>query len=237
MNDTEDLWISCADALREQVSDAIWQAYLSGITPVSIKEHEIILGVPNKLIRDRVESRFLGLIQDTVTGTLGRDLVVHLEVVAPDEERARAVAATDLIDDARPASTGPARPSGGSDLSPSPVLDPRYTFETFVIASSNRFAHAAAQSVAESPARSYNPLFIYGDAGLGKTHLLHAIGNYVLENFSGRNVRYVTTETYMNEFVDAIRHSSTTAFKRRYRECDVLPVSYTHLTLPTILRV
>jgi len=222
VNDTEDLWISCADALREQVSDAIWQAYLSGITPVSIKEHEIILGVPNKLIRDRVESRFLGLIQDTVTGTLGRDLVVHLEVVAPDEERARAVAATDLIDDARPLPTGPARASGGSDLSPSPVLDRRYTFETFVIASSNRFAHAAAQSVAESPARSYNPLFIYGDAGLGKTHLLHAIGNYVLENFSGRNVRYVTTETYMNEFVDAIRHSSTTAFKRRYRECDVL---------------
>ena len=222
MNDTDDLWISCADALREQVSDAIWQAYLSGITPVSIKEHEIVLGVPNKLIRDRVESRFLGLIQDTVTGTLGRDLVVHLEVVAPDEERARAVAATDLIDDARPASGGPARPSNGSGPSPSPVLDPRYTFETFVIASSNRFAHAAAQSVAESPARSYNPLFIYGDAGLGKTHLLHAIGNYVLENFSGRNVRYVTTETYMNEFVDAIRHSSTTAFKRRYRECDVL---------------
>ena len=80
------------------------------------------------------------------------------------------------------------------------MLDPRYTFDTFVIASSNRFAHAAAQSVAESPARSYNPLFIYGDAGLGKTHLLHAIGNYVLENFAGRHVRYVTTETYMNRF-------------------------------------
>jgi chromosomal replication initiator protein len=221
VNDTEDLWISCSDALREQVSDAIWQAYLSGITPVSIKEHEIVLGVPNKLIRDRVESRFLGLIQDTVTGTLGRDLVVQLEVVAPDEARDRAVAATDLIDDVRPSSP-PARSTDGSPAPPSPVLDPRYTFETFVIASSNRFAHAAAQSVAESPARSYNPLFIYGDAGLGKTHLLHAIGNYVLENFSGRNVRYVTTETCMNEFVDAIRHSSTTAFKRRYRECDVL---------------
>jgi chromosomal replication initiator protein len=216
------LWISCADALREQVSDAIWQAYLSGITPVSIKEHEIILGVPNKLIRDRVESRFLGLIQDTVTGTLGRDLVVHLEVVAPDAARDLAVAAADPIDDIRPFRAAPARPNLGSDVSTLPVLDPRYTFETFVIASSNRFAHAAAQSVAESPARSYNPLFIYGDAGLGKTHLLHAIGNYVLENFSGRNVRYVTTETYMNEFVDAIRHSSTTAFKRRYRECDVL---------------
>jgi len=224
VNDTEDLWISCSEALREQVSDAIWQAYLSGITPLSIKEHEILLGVPNKLIRDRIESRFLALIQDTVTGTLGRDLTVHLEVLAAIDDQEEIFgeglpATTDPVD--RPAYRNPAspfRPEPGA----SPVLDPRYTFETFVIASSNRFAHAAAQSVAESPARSYNPLFIYGDAGLGKTHLLHAIGNYVLENFSGRNVRYVTTETYMNEFVDAIRHSSTTAFKRRYRECDVL---------------
>ena len=224
MNDTEGLWISCAEALREQVSDAIWQAYLSGITPLSIKEHEILLGVPNKLIRDRVESRFLGLIQDTVTGTLGRDVTVHLEVMAPLDDRGS-------VEEDLPAGgertdlpfTRPApSPTHRTEPGISPVLDPRYTFDTFVIASSNRFAHAAAQSVAESPARSYNPLFIYGDAGLGKTHLLHAIGNYVLENFSGRNVRYVTTETYMNEFVDAIRHSSTTAFKRRYRECDVL---------------
>jgi chromosomal replication initiator protein len=119
--------------------------------------------------------------------------------------------------------TAPGPPSNGrAGAFESPVLDPRYTFDTFVIASSNRFAHAAAQSVAESPAQSYNPLFIYGDAGLGKTHLLHAIGNYVLDNFSGRHVRYLTTETYMNEFVDAIRTNATTAFKRRYRECDVL---------------
>jgi len=221
VSDTEELWISCAEALREQVSDAIWQAYLSGITPLSIKEHEILLGVPNKLIRDRVESRFLGLIQDTVTGTLGRDLTVHLEVLAPLAEVPGTVDEPDPVPRTRAplhASTSSHRPEGAG----SAVLDPRYTFETFVIASSNRFAHAAAQSVAEAPARSYNPLFIYGDAGLGKTHLLHAIGNYVLENFTGRNVRYVTTETYMNEFVDAIRHSSTTAFKRRYRECDVL---------------
>jgi chromosomal replication initiator protein len=221
VNDTDDLWTSCADALREQVSDAIWQAYLSGVTPVSIEERDIVLGVPNKLIRDRVESRFLGLIQDTVTATVGRDLVVHLEVVAPSEEREPVLVVDSLPDDDR-SHVAPVRTGARQDPTSSQLLDPRYTFETFVIASSNRFAHAAAQSVAESPARSYNPLFIYGDAGLGKTHLLHAIGNYVLENFSGRNVRYVTTETYMNEFVDAIRHSSTTAFKRRYRECDVL---------------
>jgi len=230
VNDTEGLWILCSEALREQVSDAIWQAYLSGITPLSIKDHEIVLGVPNTLIRDRVESRFLGLIQDTVTGTVGRDLAVQLEVVAPiyeqvdenirkaDQPRAEVASASSPSTwrDNKPAATA------RSDRLESPLIDPRYTFDTFVIASSNRFAHAAAQSVAESPARSYNPLFIYGDAGLGKTHLLHAIGNYVLENFGGRHVRYVTTETYMNEFVDAIRTNATTAFKRRYRECDVL---------------
>jgi len=102
------------------------------------------------------------------------------------------------------------------------ALDPRYTFEAFVTGSSNRFAHAAALSVAEMPARSYNPLFIHGGAGLGKTHLLHAIGNYVLENFPGRHLRYVSTETFMNEFIDAIRNNTMPAFKRRYRECDVL---------------
>ena len=93
-----------------------------------------------------------------------------------------------------------------------------------MIGDSNRFAHAASLSVAETPARSYNPLFIQGDSGLGKTHLLHAIGNYVRENFPSRHVRYVSTETFLNEFVDAIRTNTTTAFKRRYRECDVLLV-------------
>jgi chromosomal replication initiator protein len=225
VNDTEDVWISCSEALREQVSDAIWQAYLSGITPLSIKDHEIVLGVPNTLIRDRVESRFLGLIQDTVTGTIGRDLMVQLEVVAPVYEPAEAELPGGDPD--KDLSASPGRSAAVASMPrtahrDSPILDPRYTFETFVIASSNRFAHAAAQSVAESPARSYNPLFIYGDAGLGKTHLLHAIGNYVQENFGGRHVRYVTTETYMNEFVDAIRTNATTAFKRRYRDCDVL---------------
>jgi chromosomal replication initiator protein len=152
VNDTEDLWISCAEALREQVSDAIWQAYLSGITPLSIKEHEILLGVPNKLIRDRVESRFLGLIQDTVTSTLGRDLIVHLEIMAPlDDQPAVPVGAGAPSSPDIPSPPARVGGPGRSELGASPVLDPRYTFETFVIASSNRFAHAAAQSVAESP--------------------------------------------------------------------------------------
>ncbi len=105
-----------------------------------------------------------------------------------------------------------------------PSLNPRYTFDAFVIGSSNRFAHAAAQRVAETPATSYNPLFIYGDSGLGKTHLLHAIGHYGMDNFPGMRIRYVSTETFMNDFVDAIRNNSQMIFKRHYRDCDILLV-------------
>jgi len=103
-------------------------------------------------------------------------------------------------------------------------LNPRYTFENFVIGRSNRFAHAAAQSVAEMPARKFNPLFIYGDAGLGKTHLLQAIASYVNDNYPTHRVRYVTSETFLNEFIESMHSDSRDAFKRRYRDIDVLLV-------------
>ena len=105
-----------------------------------------------------------------------------------------------------------------------PGLNPRYVFEAFVIGASNRFAHAAAQRVAEEPAKAYNPLFIYGPSGLGKTHILHAIGHYVYQNFPNLNVCYVSTETFLNEFIDSIRTRGQTAFKRRYRAYDILLV-------------
>ncbi|MDA8365481.1 MAG: chromosomal replication initiator protein DnaA [Actinomycetota bacterium] len=231
MNDIDEVWTRCADALRAQVSDAIWQAYLAGLTPVELGGDDVVLGVPNTLIRERVESRFSGLIADTVTATVGRPVSVAFTVVAP-------AASTRPVPDGGDAGPVTAEPDppvtadvprqtrpdrrGDRDPSDTSVLNPAYTFETFVIAASNRFPHAASLAVAESPARSYNPLFIYGEAGLGKTHLLHAIGNYVIENFPGSNVRYVSTETFLNEFVDAVRSNSTLAFKRRYRECDVL---------------
>jgi chromosomal replication initiator protein len=117
---------------------------------------------------------------------------------------------------------GPASPWGRAESREQ--INERYTFDAFVTGASNRFAHAAALSVAETPGRSYNPLFIYGDAGLGKTHLLQAIAHYVTENYRNYKVRYLSTETFMNQFVDAIRSNTTTEFKRRYREIDVLLV-------------
>ncbi|MDQ4134401.1 MAG: chromosomal replication initiator protein DnaA [Actinomycetota bacterium] len=124
---------------------------------------------------------------------------------------------------ADPGDPGPERPgqSGQSGQS-GPLLNPRYTFEAFVTGGSNRFAHAAALAVAEKPAASYNPLFIYGDVGLGKTHLLHGIGHYVHHHYPGMKVRYCTTESFTNEFIESIRSNTQSAFKRRYRRCDVL---------------
>jgi chromosomal replication initiator protein len=224
VNQAGELWTRCTGSLREQVSETTWQLWLSGIEPVDFVDGVFVLSVPNGLIRERVETRYLPMIEDTLANEVGGPVRGRLEVLErePDEpelEEFLGVPAPAPVE--RPIGGGPGSSRNGRET-PAVQLDPKFVFETFVAASSNRLAHAAAQAVAETPGRSYNPLFIYGDSGLGKTHLLHAIGNYVSENFSRRKVLYVTTETFMNDFVDSLRTSTTLAFKRRYRECDVL---------------
>ena len=225
MDNTDGLWTRCTASLREQVSDATWQMWLSPIEPLNFEGSVLTLSVPNAVVRERVSSRFLPMIQDTLATVAGGDISVELQV--SERETPPSLPAPEDP----PVQTGPqsraqsrsvARNAAANRETPSVELDPRFTFDTFVAASSNRLAHAAAQSVAEIPGRSYNPLFIYGASGLGKTHLLHAIGNYVQENYSQHRILYVTTETFLNDFVDALRMSATIAFKRRYRECDVL---------------
>ena len=204
------------------MSETTWQLWLSGLEPVSFADGVFLLSVPNGLIRERVETRFLPMIEDTLAIEVG-----HGRARPPRGPRARRTRGS-VARASRPAPLVVERdPSTLPVITPgretaAVQLDPKFVFDSFVAASSNRLAHAAAQAVAETPGRSYNPLFIYGDSGLGKTHLLHAIGNYVSENFPRRKVLYVTTETFMNDFVDSLRTSTTLAFKRRYRECDVL---------------
>jgi chromosomal replication initiator protein len=222
VNQAGELWTRCTGSLREQVSETTWQLWLSGIEPVEYANGVFVLSVPNGLIRERVETRYLPMIEDTLANEVGSPVRGRLELqqaetAEPELEEFLGVPAPES--GSRPTAAPPA-PQGRE--TPAVQLDPKFVFETFVAASSNRLAHAAAQAVAETPGRSYNPLFIYGDSGLGKTHLLHAIGNYVSENFNRRKVLYVTTETFMNDFVDSLRTSTTLAFKRRYRECDVL---------------
>ncbi len=225
VTDAEQLWTLCSDALRSQVSEATWKTWFDGVRAVSADDGNLVLSVPSSLVKERLENRYLPMVRDVLTDATGSDRQITLDVrtdaVTGDESAAGLLDGNDWTT-ALPAAPAVPPPLAAAARNEDSPLNPRYTFEAFVIGASNRFAHAAALSVAETPAKAYNPLFIHGEAGLGKTHLLHAIGNYVRENFPARHVRYVSTETFMNEFVDAIRTNTTTAFKRRYRECDVL---------------
>ena len=236
----DDLWAKVAAAVRAQLSEATWNTWFQGVRALDLTDDALALGVPSSVAVERIRTSYLGLIADAAQALTGVPLTVELLVDTaprPDERVA--------LDAVVAASGAPASVAGTSGTNPSGLnpsdewtapaeteflrgstttLNPRYTFDDFVIGTSNRFAHAAALSVAESPARSYNPLFIYGPAGLGKTHLLHAIGHHVRALFSSKRVRYVSTETMMNEFVESMRSKSMPGFKRRYREVDVLLV-------------
>ena len=236
MNDSEELWTAACQLLREQVSDAVWLSTFQDVRALDADPDGLHLVVPSATVRDRITTRYLPLVQDALrdAGSDQVELVLHIDLVElTDADRAyggiladstiasvvEPTTTTRFDDDAHepPGINGnrqPAMTAAG--------LNPRYAFETFVKGQSNQFALAAAQRVAETPARSYNPLFIYGAAGLGKTHLLHAIGHYVNQNYSDYQIRYVSTETFLNEYVDAIRTNATAQFKRRYREIDVL---------------
>jgi chromosomal replication initiator protein len=225
----DDLWVKVAAAVRAQLSEATWNTWFQGVHALDCTDDVLMLGVPSSVAVERIRTSYLGLLADAVQALTG---VPHtIELTVDTAARADADEALDPPTDApvevvveRSTRPADAEPAAASTAWPSTQLNPRYTFDQFVIGASNRFAHAAALSVAESPARSYNPLFIYGPAGLGKTHLLHAIGHHVRELFSSKRIRYVSTETMMNEFVDAMRSKGMPAFKRRYREVDVLLV-------------
>jgi chromosomal replication initiator protein len=187
--------------------------------------------VPSSLAAERIRSSYSGMLTDAIRDSTG--VTVRVELLVETDPKVResiALAPPPVavvvdehdLDPMHGAIPGGADGDKADRTWASGTLNARYTFDQFVIGSSNRFAHAAALSVAESPGRSYNPLFIYGPAGLGKTHLLHAIGHHVREVFRNKRVRYVSTESFMNEFVDAIRAKEMPSFKRRYRDLDVL---------------
>ncbi|MGO9963430.1 MAG: chromosomal replication initiator protein DnaA [Acidimicrobiales bacterium] len=234
MTEAQQLWNDCSDALRSQVSEATWRAWFSAIRPVAVTNGILVLSVPSGVVRDRLEGRFRGLVHDALLDSSGKEVPFRFDVqiddpapeeVATGRELAQLNPEEQVSVHAVQHNGGravPVRPKDGSSADDVP-LNPKYTFDAFVTGPSNRFAHAAALSVAEAPARSYNPLFVYGAAGLGKTHLLQAVGNYVRENFTRMRVRYVSTETFMNEFVETLRAKDDMgAFRRRYRECDLL---------------
>ena len=212
MNEAQRLWDECAGILQAQVSEPVWLTSFEAARPTRLEGGVLTLAVPSFLAKERIEGRYLSLVRGALTEVGAADVELALEI-APSEPEPQWTG--------RPAAR---RAAGGRATRAVHDINPRYTFDTFVIGPSNRFAHAAALAVAETPARKYNPLFVYGDAGLGKTHLLQAIAHYVRENYPTYRVRYVTSEAFLNEFIDAVRTGTNDAFKRRYRDIDVLLV-------------
>jgi chromosomal replication initiator protein len=199
----EGLWSEVSSRLRGALNETTYRTWFNHVEGLELNDDEFVLAVPNDFTRDWIEGHFIGLIRAAVGDATGHERQVQLAV--------NEVAGEPVI----PVETPRREPLGVG-------LNAKYTFDSFVIGSSNRFAHAAALAVAEAPAQAYNPLFIYGGTGLGKTHLLQAIAQYVGEHQSELSVRYVTSETFMNDFINALRDKRIEGFKQRYRAYDLL---------------
>ncbi|WP_115788380.1 chromosomal replication initiator protein DnaA [Arthrobacter silvisoli] len=183
----------------------------------------LLVAVPNELTREVLQTQVKDALDDALRSVFSDDIRCAIDVdtdlVPVHEEPAPAVELSAGADDAVELRPQPTPPSTSHEFG---RLNPKYVFDTFVIGSSNRFAHAAAVAVAEAPAKAYNPLFIYGDSGLGKTHLLHAIGHYARRLYGGIRVRYVNSEEFTNDFINSIRDDEGASFKTTYRNVDVL---------------
>jgi chromosomal replication initiator protein len=207
----EQAWNSVLGQLQMEMPKASFDTWVRDTRPVSYENNTLTIAVRNAYARDWLESRLASTVSRLLVGILNTNVVLSFVV--------------DQGDDAQDVETEAASSVQPEAYEPRPrsvLLNPRYTFETYVVGSGNRLAHAACQAVAEKPARAYNPLFLYGGVGLGKTHLLHAIGNACYAR--GLNVLYVSSEEFTNDMVNAIRTHTTQAFREKYRSADVLLV-------------
>ena len=220
------IWAACSEAIRLQVSDVVWQMNFQSTTATNVTDEELVISVPSTVVRDRIDGRYREIVQDALTELSDGKLKLRFEVVTDNDLLDTApvvplaVEETSFVPINKTAQS--VQQQNTQPSSPAASFGKRLTFDDFVVGTSNRFAAAAALAVAETPGRNYNPLFIYGDAGLGKTHLLHAIANYVRDHYPTHRVRYVSSEVFMNRFVEAIRNKTLPEFKQYYREIDVL---------------
>jgi chromosomal replication initiator protein len=212
LENIHDLWDKALVEIQKKLSKPSFETWLKSTKAHSLQGSSLTITAPNDFARDWLEAHYGNLISETLYSLTGEELEIkfiipqhqssnELDVVQPKEKKKK-------VDDV-------------AEFSPS-MLNSKYTFETFVIGSGNRFAHAASLAVAEAPAKAYNPLFIYGGVGLGKTHLMHAIGHYVLEHNPSAKVVYLSSEKFTNEFINSIRDNKAVEFRNKYRSVDVL---------------
>ncbi|AFM39123.1 chromosomal replication initiator protein DnaA [Desulfosporosinus acidiphilus SJ4] len=206
------LWQETLEKLKNELTRPSFETWLSSTQLIEIDGDTLVISVPNDFAKDWLESRYASLIRSSVQSIIGHSVSLRFTIPTPEE-----------IFQKDPILKSPMSENGPKQNEPLPnSLNVKYTFDTFVIGNSNRFAHAAALAVAESPAKSYNPLFIYGGVGLGKTHLMHAIGHHVLQRSPNTRVLYVSSEKFTNELIDSIRDENAIEFRNHYRNVDIL---------------
>jgi chromosomal replication initiator protein len=207
-----DLWSAALNNIEKKISKPSFDTWLKSTKAHSLKGDLLVITAPNEFARDWLEERYSQLVAGILYEITGEELAVKF--IIPQNNNAEEV---DL-----PVPPKKIKKDDDHTDFPQSMLIPKYTFDTFVIGSGNRFAHAASLAVAEAPAKAYNPLFIYGGVGLGKTHLMHAIGHYVLEHNPSAKVVYLSSEKFTNEFINSIRDNKAENFRNKYRNVDVL---------------
>ena len=210
MLDCQNIWLSTLPIIKKYINDVSFKTWFETITPIKIEDNTLYLGVLNQFTRDWLESRFTSLIEESLSNLGYR---YSAKFIVYDTYNTNKTPITNE----EPKDQGE-KPQNNNFT----ILNPKYTFNTFVIGNNNRFSQAAALAVAESPAKAYNPLFIYGGVGLGKTHLMHAIGHHILIKNPSIKVVYVTSETFTNELINSIKDDKNIQFRNKYRNIDVL---------------
>ena len=214
----ERIWTTAQDHLRSMLSPDIYSLWFAPVRAVSQENNVLVLEVANDFCEVWLKDNYMSLLQDVAAVASGRQLEIKFKV-APNSTTPSPGAPSSVppVEKAKPAETAE-RVAAPSE----PLFNPKNTFETFVVGNNNNFAYAAALAVAQAPGKSYNPLFLYGGVGLGKTHLLHAIGHYVTGNRKNARVAYVSSEKFTNEYIDGIQNNQLVKFRKKYRQTDVL---------------
>ncbi len=211
MNNINELWNEILNKMKEKISKPSFETWLKHTEARDLQDDTFFVSVPNEFTKNWLDQRYTQVISSLLHEVTGAKLQVKF-IIPEDQVDNIKSDKNNLADMMKPKN------------SIANVLNPKYTFDTFVVGAANRFAHAASLAVAEAPAKSYNPLFIYGGVGLGKTHLMHAIGHYVLEHHPDKNVMYLSSEKFTNEFINSIMENKAENFRNKYRNVDILLV-------------
>ncbi|MDQ1911189.1 chromosomal replication initiator protein DnaA [Paenibacillus sp. GD4] len=213
-----DQWQQVLSIIQKRVSKPSYETWLTSTRAARFTDTTVVICTPNNFAREWLENRYTKLIRDAILEYNGKQ--VELRFIIESEDEKEETSSAPAPQPSKPAKQAAAPAAGEEPFSH--MMNPKYTFDTFVIGSGNRFAHAASLAVAEAPAKAYNPLFLYGGVGLGKTHLMHAIGHYVLEHNPSAKVLYISSEKFTNEFINAIRDNRGESFRNKYRNIDIL---------------